>query len=94
MAQTTILAAGTTEATSADIVIAAGATTTVGIFGAAGALLPGGTRLAVMQATPGADNVVKYLDGAERATVLSGPGTFRVKRPPLTGDAFGVFSES
>jgi hypothetical protein len=85
---------GRGEATSTDIVVAAGATVTVGIFGAAGALLPPGVSFGVMQATPGADNLYRELDGNERATVLDRPGTYRVKRPSLAGDAFGAFSES
>ena len=36
MAQATILAAGTTAATSTDVVVAAGGTATVGIFVASG----------------------------------------------------------
>lgn len=95
MAQSTILASGTTEATSTDITVASGATVTVGIFGAAGAHLPPGLPFAVLQDTPSADNLVVNLDGSNRSTVLTGPGTFRVKRPPLTGgDAFGVFLET
>lgn len=94
MPQSTILASGTTEATSTDVVVAAGSSVTVGIFGAAGAHLPPGLPFAVLQDTPDADNLVAHLDGSTRTTVLSGPGTFRVKRPPLTGDAFGAFLET
>jgi hypothetical protein len=85
---------GKGEATSTDIVVAAGATVTVGIFGAAGAYLPPGVPFAVMQDTPDADNLYRKLDGTERSTVLDRPGTYRVKRPTLSGDPFGVFTET
>jgi hypothetical protein len=93
MTQTTVLAAGTTAATSSDIVVAAGAFVTVGLFSAAAAALPEGVMFAVDQDTPGADNTPEYLHQHKRTAVLSGPGTFRVKRPVLPV-AFGVFTEA
>lgn len=94
MAQATVLAAGTTAATSTDIVVAAGATATVGIFHATGGSLPPGVWVSVMQDTPGGDNVIARLTDQDRSTVLAAPGTYRVSRPAYTGDAFGVFTES
>lgn len=93
MTQTTVLAAGNTEATSTDIVVAAGAQVTVGLFSASG-VLPYGVRFIVYQDTPGGDQFVARLEENARTTVLSGPGTYRVKRPAYTGTAFGVFTEA
>lgn len=98
MTQSTILAAGITEATSTDIVIAAGATVVVGIFCADvdkpvsyQDQLAGEFKL--LQDTPGADNVVLTLNFINPSTILSGPGTYRVKRIAYTGKPFGVFLE-
>jgi len=90
MAQVTILAAATSAATSADIVLADGQTRTVGLF-AAGALPGGG--FAIMLDTPDADVLVGALTAAQPAVVLSGPGTYRVIRS-LQTVAVGVFTES
>lgn len=90
MAQTTVLASGTTAATSSDIVVAAGASKTVGIFGAAA--LAGLGSLKVMLDTPGADIEVTRLTRSQPVVVLSGPGTFRVVRA-LSAVAVGVFVE-
>lgn len=94
MAQNTVLAAGNTEATSSDIVVAAGETVTVGIFPSSAGFLPSSVSFGVYIDTPGNDRVVDRLTHTYPATVLSGPGTFRVKRPAYTGDAFGVFTET
>lgn len=91
--QTTILASGTTEATSTTVAVDAGMVQSVGIFGAAGAVLPAGVAFAVQRVTPGSPNPVAYLTNGSRDTQLSGPATYVVKRPPLTGDAFGVFKD-
>lgn len=94
MAQlTAILAAGNTAATSTDIVVAAGAVVTVGIFSAAAGELPAGIAFRIAQKTPGVDNEQIKLTNSFRSTTLVGPGTFRVKRPAYTGTAFGVFTE-
>ena len=95
MAQTTALAAGTTAAVSSDIVVAPGATVTVGVFTAtAGGKFPDGAPFALEQITPGQPNVIATLDNARRAQVITGPGTYRVRRPVYTGAAFGVFVEA
>ena len=98
MTQSTILATGTTAATSTDIVIAAGAVVTVGIFCAA-LDVPTGLdwepiQFTVLEKTPGADNKIDTLNFGKKAVVLSGPGTYRVSRPAYTGSPFGVFVET
>lgn len=92
--QSTILAAASTAGTSTDVIVAAGAVVTIGIFSATAAELPLGVMFDVMQDTPGADNVAARLHQASRTAVLSGPGTFRVLRPAYAGPAFGVFYEN
>lgn len=94
MAQATVLAPGNTAATSTDIVVAAGASVTVGIFALIAGRLPGGVQFVVSQATPGADNTIARLDNNSSATVLAAPGTYRVHRPAYTGHEFGVFTET
>lgn len=94
MAQTTILAAGTTAATSTDIVVAAGDTATVGIFAASSERLPSDVRFSIMLDTPSTDIQVAALSDVEPVQVISGPGTFRVTRPAYTGEAYGVFTEA
>ena len=98
MTQSTILATGTTAATSTDIVIAAGAVVTVGIFCAAPDVPTGlgwePIEFSVLEKTPGADNKIDTLNYGKKAIVLSGPGTYRVARPAYTGSPFGVFVET
>ena len=94
MPQSTVLAAGITAATSSDIVVAAGATVTVGIFSAVAGQMPGWLAFTIDQVTPGASNSIGSLDGTRRQIVLAGPGTFRVNRPAYTQTAFGVFIET
>lgn len=98
MTQSTILATGITAATSTDIVIAAGAVVTVGIFCAA-LDVPTGLdwepiQFTVLEKTPGADNKIDTLNFGKKDVVLSGPGTYRVSRPAYTGSPFGVFVET
>lgn len=93
MTQTIILAAGLTAASSADVIVAQGEQVTVGIYSTtANAALK--ERFEIQQLTPGAANVVGYMGNDARATVLSGPGTFRVIRPALASLAFGAFKEA
>lgn len=94
MAQSTILAAGITAATSTDVAVAAGASVTVGIFAAGAGALPSSVQFRVYVDTPGADRVAAKLTQASPVTVVAGPCTFRVRRPAYTGTAFGVFTES
>ncbi|MGM0927531.1 MAG: hypothetical protein ACQEXC_14085 [Pseudomonadota bacterium] len=95
MAQATVLATGTTEATSTDITVAAGEAVTVGVFAAAaGERVPTSVGFRVLQATPGGDGLIDVLTQKNRVTVLAGPGTYRVHRPAYTGPEFGVYTES
>jgi hypothetical protein len=94
MAQSTILAAGVTAATSTDVVVAAGASVLIGVFSGAGLSLPFGLTFSVLVDTPDADNVVDQLSNTRKQIQIFGPGTFRVSRPAYTGDAFGVFLEA
>lgn len=90
MALTSILAPGTTSALSDPIVIASGVTVNVAIYGASGAVLPLPIKFAVEFTTSDAPTVIDRLDMLHAGTGLTGPGTFRVRRPAYTGDAFGV----
>ena len=94
MAQTTILAAGQTAATSTDVVVAAGTVATIGLFTASGPV-PCGVEIGVRIATPGEDNFVAKLTQANQVTVISGPGTFRAYRRNIAayGVNVGVFVE-
>lgn len=93
MTQSTILAAGTTAATSSDVIVAAGAVVTVGIFASSGAI-PDGVTCSIFIDTPGADALLhERLDANQPSVQLTGPGTFRVCRP-VTSTSIGVFSET
>lgn len=89
MPQTTILASGTTAATSTDIVLAAGAVATVAIFSVNPGATLAGNGLRVMHVTPGAVNHIGDLDQNVRSLQIVGPGTFQVHRSVLPV-AFGV----
>ena len=81
----TILAAGTTAATSSDVTLADGASANLVAYGASGVAVPAGLRLQVMADTAGLDTCVGVLDPADpdkAGLKVSGPGTFRVVRPP------------
>ena len=93
MAQTTILEAGQTEATSSDITLAQNETRTVGIFSSA--VIPDYFDFQIMIDTPGDDRRFAILNNRTPAVVLSGPGTYRVKRPDISDGAVdaGVFTE-
>ena len=93
MTQTTILASGTTAATSTDVVLAAGATANIGIFAATGTPPQSGPVAMLCMDTPGGDLDILPLSAERPATSVSGPGTFRVKRSPVTA-AIGAFSET
>lgn len=93
MGQSTILASGTSAATSSDVTVAAGSVVSVGIFTSSGEPSQMGPLASVVMDTPGGDITIKTLSAEEPATVLSGPGTFRVVRPALSS-AIGAFSET
>lgn len=95
MAQTTILAAAQTAATSSDVTVAAGSVLTIGLFTSSGPV-PSGVEIDVRIDTPGADNFVAKLTHANQATVLTGPGTFRAYRRNIAayGVNVGVYTEN
>lgn len=91
MAQTTILAAGTTAATSLDVPVAAGASAVISPFVASGAV-PASVELAIYMGSPGADVFVAEL--TNRPEVVTNPSataiTFRVRRPDISAYGVGV----
>lgn len=92
MPQSTILASGTSAATSSDVVVAAGTSVALGLFSASA--LPANAGASVVLATPGADMPVGSLSALSPTLVITGPGTFRVVRPLFAAQAFGVFSNT
>lgn len=93
MAQATILAVGTTAATSTDVTVAAGASASIGIF-ATSAEPPWDCSANVMMDTPSGDIHVARLERNNPVVVANGPGTFRVVRPVQPTTDIGVFSET
>lgn len=93
MTQTTILAVGLAASTSTDIVVAAGAAVTVGVFTDSVLTTAFGAIFTVMQDTPGLDIELAQLSPG-RSIQLVGPGTFRVTRTVSTGKPYGVFLEA
>lgn len=92
MTQATILAAGVDNSTSTDVVVAAGAVATIGIFAATGSVVPG-MRAVVFVDTPGADNRLIDLDHITKETQVAGPATYRATRVNASS-AFGIWSET
>lgn len=80
----TILAAGTTAATSTDVTLADGASANLVAYAASGVQAPVGLRLTVLADTAGEDAPVGILepgDPDKAGLKVIGPGTFRVARP-------------
>lgn len=96
MAQSTILAAAATAATSTDITVAVGAVAKVGIFcaDADGSNLPATAEIVLWEDTPSTDNEVARFSEAKRSYLITAPGTYRVTRAAYTGTAFGVYVET
>ena len=92
MAQATVLADGTTAATSTDITVASGTTVTVGLFSSAATGIPANVGAAIFLDTPGDDAFYCFLNGLKQFEALTKPGTYRVKRPVVT-TSIGVFTE-
>lgn len=93
MAQSTILAAGTTAASSSDIVVAAGATVSIGMFVASGSLPA--QPLGVFQKTPGGNIRVASLSSSRPSIAINAPGTYVVSRDTNTGGvSVGAFLET
>lgn len=93
MAQTQILAAGTTAATSTDVTLAAGAHAQISIFTASTGQIPDAARLELRIDTNGADALVDELTRERQSIHLIGPGVYRVFRP-AQAVAIGVSSEA
>lgn len=83
---------GGSPGTSSDVAVDSGANVRIGLFAPTGQ--PKATaRAAIYMDTPGGDIPVAELSQVNPVILLSGPGTFRVKRPALP-DAVGIFSEA
>lgn len=91
--QTTVLAAGTTAADSSDITVEQGESVKIGLFSAAGGEPPMGAEFALVQETPGADDVIQTLGRRQKACVIDAPGIYKIKRSAYTGEAWGVYKE-
>lgn len=86
---TELIATGTADATSADIVVAAGTPVSVFLKDAAGPLVDSQARAAIQQKTSAGDYfTVGELTGLNRAMAIDAPGTFRVQK--YAGVSFGV----
>lgn len=81
MTQTIILAPGSTETTSPDIVVPAGAVACIGMYVAADVLPKEHYRLRVQHKTPGIPNHVASLSAELPSVVVQGPATYNVYRP-------------
>ena len=93
MTQSTILAAGNTDATSTVVVVGAGEKVTIGIFSAAGGALPASVHFRVYVSTPGAAAVEQIRNQRKKTLVVDGLASVTVRRPPYTGTAYGVFKD-
>lgn len=95
MAYTDILPAGTTAATSTDVVVAAGASVKIVAYAAAGVDWPIGLKLKLTIDTPGVPTVIEFLDGSNPKTagyVVEGEATYNVERPKCSV-AVGAMSQ-
>ena len=88
---TEILAVGTNEANSADVVVVAGTPLAVCLKDAAGPRVLAAARVEILlKDNTGEYFVVHSLTGARPATVLMGAGTYRFSR--VSSASCGVFS--
>lgn len=94
MAQNTVLAVGVTAATSTDVVVAAGATVSIGIFTDSASGLPGNHSVTVFMDTPSQDIPMFQLNGKEPVKSISSPGTYRARRGLGLTTNVGVFTET
>lgn len=86
---TELLATGVIDATSADIVVAAGTPVSLFLKNAAGPTVDTQARASIQQKTSTATYfTVGELNGLNRSVVIDGPGTFRVQK--YAGPSFGV----
>lgn len=93
MAQNDVLPETEDADTSSDIVVAAGAVVTVGIYTSDNGGLPGDSRIVVYIDTPGDDKALFELVPNYPVRVVSGPCTLRGTKPS-SAVAYGMFSET
>lgn len=95
MAETTVLAAGTTAATGSDITVAAGATVIISMFAATGPLSESAWVNILIDNAAGADVKFFTLNGRVPSQVFTNQTTMnivlRAQRPAQT-DSVGVIS--
>lgn len=87
---TPILAPGLTAGTSTDVVLASGVSALLSLYTTAPGTISPKALCSVHLATPGESVVVGQLSASNRTLRLEGPGTYRVKRPEITGVAVGI----
>jgi hypothetical protein len=94
MSQTTVLAAGTTDATSSAITVAPGANATVSLYSAG--VIDNACNMTVVISTPSGNQVVGSLTKYTPALGIYSPGTYYVVRlgKDMNGVATGAFTES
>jgi hypothetical protein len=78
--------------TSEDVVVAAGASVSLGVYTTGGQGIPGNDAAGVYMDTPGDDVCIYTLSGANPVQLFNGPATYRVKRGYTSGP-LGVFKE-
>jgi hypothetical protein len=95
MAETTILAAGTSAATGTDVTVAAGATVILCLFVASGGISESAWVDMLIDTTAGADVKLLTLNGANPAQVFTNNTamtlTLRARRP-AQADSVGVIA--
>jgi hypothetical protein len=87
--QTTILAAGTTAASSTDVTVASGEVKKIGI--ACASAIPADDECTLFEVTPLGVNPIMQLSNSQPSTLV-GCGTYRVKRPVTTA-SIAAYSE-
>jgi len=86
---TELIAIGTVDANSSDIVVAAGSPVSLFLKDAAGPLVDTQCRATIQQKSSTGDYfTIGELNGLNRSIVIDGPGTFRVQK--YAGPSFGV----
>jgi hypothetical protein len=91
MPRLTILATGTSAADSTDFVIAASESVKVGVFASTPSVLR--VQFTVYEVTPGAANIIGRLGNETRSILISAPGSYRVARPLIVDQPFGVYTD-
>jgi hypothetical protein len=90
MAQTTLLAAGQTAATSSNLTLAAGVSAIIGLFtDAPSGDFPTKYTFWLQSTTPSVDRKLSDLSKLP-PQVIVGPGTFRVVRPDISAGGINV----